>query len=113
MLNCLGRQTDASIKRAEMPSRFIGILTPSEFGEMVEYGFIREIPENVDNPFETLSERMMPKISRGHSCDALNALGCFNQPTFIRLGKKVPQWDLVGPEANCVKPLESQPTPLV
>ncbi|MBF0434661.1 MAG: hypothetical protein HQL77_04730 [Magnetococcales bacterium] len=110
MLNCLGSQTDASIKRAEMPSRFIGILTPSEFGEMVEYGFIREIPENVDNPFETLSERMTPKISRGHSCDALNALGCFDQPTFIRLGKKWPQLDTVRAGQHSMQPVELQPT---
>ncbi|HIJ82943.1 MAG: hypothetical protein HW380_2168 [Magnetococcales bacterium] len=90
MLNCLEKQPHASINRAEMPSRFIGILTPSEFSEMVEYGFIRATPENIDNPFETLTERFTPRIHRGRLCDALNTRGCYDQPTFIRLGKKLP-----------------------
>ncbi|MBF0421732.1 MAG: hypothetical protein HQL73_01945 [Magnetococcales bacterium] len=91
MLNFFEKQNPASIMRAEMPTRFTGILTPSEFDEMVEYGFIRQIPEDNDNPFETLTERMLPKVHRGRMCDTLNTLGCFDQPTFIRLGKKWPQ----------------------
>ncbi|MBF0145009.1 MAG: hypothetical protein HQL84_09895 [Magnetococcales bacterium] len=91
MPNRLEKQTHTQFTRSEMPSRFIGILTPAEFGEMVEYGFIRATPENLDNPFETLTEQLLPKINRGRLCDALNTRGCYDQPTFIRLGKRWPQ----------------------
>lgn len=90
MSNRLEKQVLAKLSRAEMPSRFIGILTPSEYGEMVEYGFIRENPDNLENLCETLTERMQPRINRGRLRDALNIHGCYDQPTFLRLGKKRP-----------------------
>ncbi|MBF0107708.1 MAG: hypothetical protein HQL76_00840 [Magnetococcales bacterium] len=94
MSNRSEKQTCTAISRSEMPARFIGILTPAEFGEMVEYGFIRATPENQDNPFETLTEQFLPSIHRGRLCDALNNRGCFDQPTFIRLGKRWPQLEM-------------------
>ncbi|MBF0605422.1 MAG: hypothetical protein HQL07_17250 [Nitrospirae bacterium] len=91
MLNHLEKQTHASIIRAELPARFIGILTPSEFDEMVEFGFIRRTPDRQDDPFETLTEQLLPKMNRGRHCDSLNTCGTYDLPTFMRRGKKWPQ----------------------
>ena len=96
MLNHLEKQTYASIPRAELPARFIGILTPSEFNEMVEFGFIRQTPDRQDNPFETLTEQLLPKINRGRHCDSLNTCGTYDLPTFMRWGKKWPQLESPG-----------------
>lgn len=110
MLNRSEKQTHASMTRGELPTRFIGILTPSEFSEMVEFGLIRQTHDHQGDPFETLTEQLLPKINRGRLCDSLNSCGTYDQPTFMRLGKKWSQ--LESPEVFGTNHPHHGPTPL-